>query len=308
MSRWDRFWFAPAPPTNLGASRVAFFGALLVWAWARDFSNSPLESSPRWSPIPFFFFHPPLVSIGALNALQVAWVLALLLSAVGLFTRPATAFAFALTAYLTWVPLNFGHVGHGTQLLVLITGVMALSRAGDAVSLDARLRRRAAAEPSGEYTWPVKLVCVLVSAVYFAAAVSKLRHSGLTWVTSDYLARLLLHLRELMKPELPSVAVWVAHHEWLAHLLAAGTLAVEACYPLALLSPRLRLPLVASAIAMHVAIELLLGISFRTFIFCSVFWVPWDRLITTRATTPTPPAARPARRAASAPAASAGAG
>ena len=44
------------------------------------------------------------------------------------------------------------------------------------------------AAESGEYTWPLRAVWLTMSLIYFAAGIAKLRHSGLSWVTSDTLS------------------------------------------------------------------------------------------------------------------------
>jgi len=50
-------------------------------------------------------------------------------------------------------------------------GVLALSRCGDAFSLDRLVRARRHAEappPSGEYRWPARMILLVMSCVFFA--------------------------------------------------------------------------------------------------------------------------------------------
>ncbi len=61
--RWIRFWFAPAAATNLGVSRVLFFGALAAFYIPHNFSIwgsvSPAFLQPIWL---FETFRVPVLS------------------------------------------------------------------------------------------------------------------------------------------------------------------------------------------------------------------------------------------------------
>jgi hypothetical protein len=68
-----------------------------------------------------------------------------------------------------------------------------------------------------------------------------LRMSGLAWLTSDHLARLLLQQHYGVEP--PPLGAWgltIAASPVLSHGLPAATLGVELAFPLALLSARAR--------------------------------------------------------------------
>ena len=71
----------------------------------------------------------------------------------------------------------------------------------------------------------------------------------------------------------------IAAHPWAPRLLAAISLATEVLYPLALFSRRARMVLVPAGIAFLVGIRLLMGPTFEPFVMCSVFWVPWTRVL-----------------------------
>src|SRR4030095_11795292 len=110
-------------------------------------------------------------------------------SPIGFFSRPSMVVSFAAGSYLLALPHNFGQTYHFDAMLVFVLGALALSRAGDAWSLDALVRSSSdptgtAPQPSGEYTWPIRLVWVLMAFVFFGAGLSKLRHAGLEWVLS----------------------------------------------------------------------------------------------------------------------------
>jgi hypothetical protein len=122
-----------------------------------------------------------------------------------------------------------------------------------------------------------------MSIIFFGAGISKLRHSGIEWVTSDNMAILLIEFNYRTSP-LTSWGLYVAQHSWLCHLLAASTIVLEVGYPLALFSRRARWVVVSGMALIQIGIILLMGPGFRRFLICYLFWIPWDRVgLTVRA-------------------------
>jgi uncharacterized membrane protein YphA (DoxX/SURF4 family) len=283
-ARWKRFWFEPAAPVNLGICRWLFFGALLLLYRRRDFSAWAEVSDAFWMPIWLFeTLHLPALSADALATLQLSWRLALALSCVGLFTRFSTAFAFLLGLYLLGLPHNFGHQHHSDALVVIVLAIMALSRCGDGWSVDRALSRaRRGSGPaaklsmrSGEYTWPVRAVWLMLALVFFAAGMSKLRNSGVDWILSDNLAIMMIQKNYYDSP-LTSWGLNLAQVGWLSRLLAAATVVFEVGYPLALFSTRARWIIVPAVLLIQMGIRVVMGPSFYPFMICNVFWVRWD--------------------------------
>jgi hypothetical protein len=282
--RLHDFWFRPVPPDALGICRIVIFAFAAIW-----FAYQPTASWARvdpvfWAPIALFMkVRLPVLSEPQLGALHVAWRLALVLSAIGFMTGWSTVAAFALTLYLAGLPQNFSKIHHYDALLTLAIGVMALSRCGDAWSLDALFRRarlRAVPSQSGEYRWPIALVTCLLSLCYFAAGYSKLSVSGMRWALSDNLATLLVTHARLPVPNapplFPGVALAIAGSPIAARGLALGALLIECLYPLALVSVAARGVLVPGAILMNLGIQALMGPTFLPLIVCNVFWIPWN--------------------------------
>jgi hypothetical protein len=286
---WSRYFFTPASAFDLGCSRAAFCTLAFLYYVTQDFSEWGTVAREFWMPIPLFAVPGiPLLPAGAIALLQIVFKAALALAAVGLFTRLALVVAFGCSVYLLGLPQNFGQIQHFDTLVVLVFGILAMSRAGDAWSIDAWRRsraagRRGAATPleSGEYTWPIRAIWVMTAVIFFSAGVSKLRHSGLEWVFSDHLAIVLVRHQYFVSDGEPltSWGLAIAAYPWAPRLLAAISLATEVCYPLALFSRRARLVLVPAGIAFLVGIRLLMGPTFEPFVMCSVFWVPWTRVL-----------------------------
>jgi hypothetical protein len=286
IRKWFTFWFEPMPATNLAVSRILIFGCLALFYLPQDMSGWADVSPAYWQPIWVFKrFNIPVLGPFTLDVLEKVWKVSLALACAGLFTRTSMWVAAILGAYLLGLPHNFGQTYHFDALLVIVFGILACSRAGDALSIDAR--RRAAANPgvqppapSGEYKWPIQLSLVGLSLVFFAAGVAKIRHSGIEWFMSDHMAILLDRVQYRISDADPLVA-WgsaVAAIPWVPNLMAFFTIAVETAYPLALFSRRLRVPLVLAGIGLIVGIRMLMGPTFEQFLVVNAFWVPWDRV------------------------------
>ena len=286
VGAWRRFWFEPVAPTNLGVSRFMFFLGLTLFYIPHDFAGwgdvTPALFQPIWL---FQRFGLPVFSHGTLDVIQVTWKLSLFLACIGLFTRVSTFVAAVLGTYLLGLGHNFGQTYHFDAILVLAFWILAFSRAGDAWSVDAlrRVAKNPASlppAPSGEYQWPVQLVLVALSFVFFAAGTAKLRASGLSWVLSDHLAILLDRVQYGISdadPLLP-IGSFVARIPYAPQLMGLGTIVFEAGYPIALFSRRLRPFMVMGGIGLIIGIRVLMGPTFENFLLINMFWVPWDRL------------------------------
>lgn len=281
---WDRYFFAPVSAGDLGFGRACFFTLCLLYYLPQDFSEWGTVAREFWMPIAAFrVLGLPQLGPAAIDVVEAIWKLCLALAAAGLWTRVATAGAFLGGFYLLGLPHNFGQVQHFDTLTVIVFGILAVSRCGDAWSVDA-LRRRGRGSspmPSGEYRWPIRAIWMTCALIFFAAGCSKLRHSGLSWIFSDHLAILLVRHQYYVSDGEPLTA-WgpiIAATPWAARALAAVAVLIETLYPLALFSSRARLLLVPAGIGFLIGIRLLMGPTFEAFVICQVFWVPWTLLL-----------------------------
>ena len=282
--RWRRFWFEPATPFNLGFCRMLFYGSVFLFYMETDLSAwadvDTIFLKPIWL---FSLLHLPVLSENHIVIIQLVWKAALGLSCIGLFTRLSTFTSFVLGIYLLGLPHNFGKTNHSDAILVFILGIMALSHCGDGLSVDrwlSRLRQKggqALNHPkiSGEYTWPVRVVWLLMALIFFGAGVSKIRHSGLEWIMSDNLSILLIQ-SNAQGSSLVSWGTYIAQISWLSRMISAGTLVFEVGFPLALFSRRARWIIAPVTFLIQIGIRILMGIDFRQFMIGYVFWVPWN--------------------------------
>jgi hypothetical protein len=301
LKKWNRFWFEPATADNLGLARIFLYGSMAIyylltpslfptWGWQATFSAWGDVDPVFWNPISIFrILHIPLLSSQTVFIMEVIWKSSLVLSALGLFTRFSTFTSLFLGVYLLGLGNNFGKTHHYEILLIWLFLIMFVSRCGDSWSVD-RLRRTGGSaigseqKPrilSGEYTWPIRLMWVVLATIYFAAGVSKLRHSGSVWVSGDVMSFYLLQAQYHVANSAP-LSNWGAHigsHPMLCHLLAFMSLTLELTYPLALFSRRLRWIIFPSGMLMQLSIGVLMGPTFYQMMICQLLWVPFDRVV-----------------------------
>ncbi len=282
-AHWSAFWFTPGRPEALGMARLAFYGFLFYHLHDLDTAGWLPVADLYWEPLPIVrALGLRLASAEVLHALDLTFAASLALACVGLLTRPATAIAALTGAYLLAMPHNMGKVHHSSAVLLFLLAAMAVSRCGDAWSVDAWLRARRAPDgprpgPGPEYTWPLRFGWLMVCLVYFAAGCAKVHKSGLEWITSDGVQNLML-MHPFTHDPPTGLALWAAAVPGLHHVLAGGALALELGAPLALLSRRLR-PVIALALAtMQLGIWLAMGVFFNAFFAAFLFFGPWEWL------------------------------
>lgn len=281
-SAWRRWWFAPESPATLAVCRILFFAAELL-------HHLPIRFD-AWGDVPRSLFRPvwvferlhiPVLPPTGLLVLEIAWKASLLLACVGLFTRAATLVAAGGALYLIGASFSYGKVFHTASLVIFTMGVLAFSRCGDAVSVDALVRRRRGLPPpapSGEYRWPVRMVWVLMAVLFFNAGMAKVIRGGLDWVTSENMAILMTQRHYMNADSLPALdwGLFIAKHKWLYMTFAAGSILAEVfCFAALFLRYPWRLVPPLSLLGMQVGIGLMMNVWFTPYMVVYLFWVPW---------------------------------
>ena len=181
---WNAFWFTPAAPWPLGLCRAGFFASFYLLFLARtDLRWYALFPSGFYQPRSFFaWLSLPTPSWEVMGWLVTAFEISVILAALGLLTRLATFTAFVLGLYVLGLQFNYGYLHWAHAIVPIVMGILALSPCGDALSLDALVRRAAtgkAADTGGQYRWPIQLVRLVFVTVFLAAGLAKLRQAGL---------------------------------------------------------------------------------------------------------------------------------
>lgn len=271
ITRLDQRFFAPAPAERLAALRwiIGTFGTIYLAVRATHVLNVARLSGARFEPVGVVGLLDEPLSLGVVRVVLAISVVAGAAFTIGWrFRFFGPVFALGLLASLSYSN-SWQHVAHTENLLVLHIGVLAISPAALAWSLDAR--RSAAtrtAEPlqdSPAFGWPVRLMTLLTVVTYVLASVAKLRHGGLDWVDGDVLRNLIAHdnLRKIALGDVHSpIGGWIVRHGWLFLPIALASLTVELGAPIALLGGRARTVWIAAAWLFHVGVLAFMAILF----------------------------------------------
>jgi hypothetical protein len=202
--------------------------------------------------------------------LYVVLCAALLLVAFGVSTR-VMAFVAGVLLY-HFAPLeNIIAAGAGpffNGLTLPTLALLILSFANLPVS------RRDAASP--EYRWPLALIQVLFIFTYLFAGLSKIRRSGLGWVTADNI-RSTIEVFNAYEPAYRRLAHYLITHPALCGAIGTMTIVFELTLIIILFFPRTAVLIVPLLGAAHVGIFLTLGVVFLNIPLLALF-LDWDAL------------------------------
>jgi hypothetical protein len=312
LRRGDGWVFAAEDARRLGAVRIGLCTVLALRLAVTNYGAAAQTPAALFHPLTYMKLFERMPSPELVGALRTCGIVAAVFAAAGLALRASLPVALVCSLILDGMLNSTGRVivGDAVLMLCLIVLLASGSAAGEAWSPREPLRRvllghgRAspAPEPSAvatrgaravRYGWPIRTAMLVVTLAYFFAGVQKWRYSGLAWVTSDNLRWILYgqaHPNDL--------ALYVADRPTLAHVLAAGALLLETCFPLILFFPRLRWLFIPSVVAMHVGIRLAIRLDYSAqWLALVVVFVNWpavvDRL---RSATAVAPALREAAR------------
>ena len=125
------------------------------------------------------------------------------------------------------------------------------------------------------YGWPIRTAMVVIVLAYFFAGFQKWRYSGFGWFTTDDLRWILYAQRH---PN--GVALFIADRPLLAHLFAACALLLETCFPLVLFVRAARWLLIPGVVAMHVSIQVALGLDYSAqWLTLVIVFVDWPVVV-----------------------------
>lgn len=309
VGRWHRYWFAEGGRYTVAVLRVAIAASVLLSLW-RLWGHRPLAAPEEvYRPVGVWMVlgrtPPPELLVDALWAAAWGGTAAMLL---GLCARAATAVSFLAGVALAALSFS-GRLTWSHQYNVVFVAQLALlgARSGDALSLDALLRRwrgRPPLDVARGYEWSVRLVLLAVSLMFVGAAIIKLGsgHFTLRWALSDSLRHHLLVHYDINGIERPALVDWLLAEPWRYRTAALMNLVSQLAPLGAILVPHR--PLVRAAAGAFFVLEIL-GLGFVVSLW-NLHWLPlaavyvdWDRLIAwlRRAPAPAPaPDLRPPRR------------
>lgn len=292
---WNRYWFAPAPLLDLAVARIAIVGFQL-WYVARPAYRANVLARTS---LPDSLYDPlPLVHVlvapagwsfrpGAELLEVVLWITiaAGVLSLIGLLTNLALVTFVAGCGFLQAFLYSFGDFHHPEAVLVIALGLLALSPAGGALSVDDLRRRFRRARERGRFEdfdlkreesafagWPLKLTGWVFVLIYASAAYFKWRHAGFDWL-NGYTLRYPM-LQDALRWNIP-MGEWLAGHHALMVGLSWMSLVFEATFALAMIVPITRWVFVPLGASFHLGIYFTMGATFQGYVAGYSVFVPW---------------------------------
>ncbi|MGH7961304.1 MAG: hypothetical protein ACRERD_05695 [Candidatus Binatia bacterium] len=270
----DDFWFAEAPASRLATLRV-LIGAYALYYVGTRYSMLVEVGGTRpslFDPVGVAaFLDQPLAPV-VFQVLVIATLVANVAFLLGWQYRYAGP-AFAVL--LLWVLCyrnSWSMIYHSDNVLVLHVLILGLTRAADALSVDALVRSRAAhpaRDPATgwQYGWPIRLMCAVAVIAYFVTGVAKVAGPlGWSWAHGE--ALLSQVAADGLRKDLlgAGASPWIStlyDYVFLFAIMGVGSLALELGAPVALLNKRLSLLWAVSTFLMHWGIFFIMGITFR---------------------------------------------
>ncbi|HEY9303862.1 MAG TPA: HTTM domain-containing protein, partial [Mycobacterium sp.] len=234
---WRSFWFQPQPAYTLGLVRMAF--GMLAIGWTISLlPDLPSLFGPHGivSRQPGGAFYWGVFAIwNSDRALLIGWVVLLVSSIVlmiGWHSRLAAVAVFVLI-------ISFQHrdplVWNSGDVVVRIEAlVLALSPCGAALSLDQRRGSGTFWSAQERSRWPVRLLQVQLSLIYFASALAKI--NGNAWPHGTAVSYA-LRLQDLV---LLSTPHWFTNNTLLMNTASWGIIALELALAILVWNRRLR--------------------------------------------------------------------
>ncbi|HET7599867.1 MAG TPA: HTTM domain-containing protein [Gemmatimonadales bacterium] len=264
----DRHFFAPERLSDLALLRIACVGATLLFFFpplSRQLYLAQADPS-LFKPLPILkVLLLPLDAWGArpgpmlLHAIWLGASIAGLAALVGLCTRPALLLFAGGNTLLVAHRYSYGELHHPEALLIIALWLLAVSPAGETMSLDALIERAriarhtAKAAPAAPVEspfarWPLRTVQWLLVLAYLSAGLSKLVNGGLDWFNGYTLVY--YFAQDGLRWGVP-LGLELARHPTLASLLSVGAVLLELTFALAVLAPRLAPAYVLAGVVMH---------------------------------------------------------
>lgn len=271
----------PGPAVNLAAFRIA---VVATWLVALDPHNAAAFAHfPQELLFPTGFWHGRLKGLDyppeLVWALYAAFMPAALAALVGWRTRAALWVMLLAGGTIIALPQFFGKIVHNHHLLWFAL-LLALSPSGDALSLDARWRRRRGEpEPtwSRAYAWPLRAATLLIAIAYFFPGYWKLASVGWDWARAENFIGI-MHGKWFETYE-GDPTFRIDRYPGLCGLAAKATIIFELTFlPLALWK-RTRLLVIAMGITFHLGVYLVMDIAIGHLAVGYAAMIPWHRWI-----------------------------
>lgn len=265
------FFQETGDPINLAVFRIIFylalFSAYLSTPSAIWFSRLPSELIIPPQGLGWLLPHLPIDET-TVRVASIAFIVFCCTGLLGYFSRISSFLVLILGFYVLGVPQFYGKIDHCHHFL-WFAAILAVSRCGDVLSIDAVIGawkkgkysgRFDSPEPSQMYALPLRFVWLLIGVIYLFPGLWKLHNPGFQWIFSDNLK---YHL----------YSKWIELDHWrpifrldqypiLCQLGALWTVTFEVSFVVMIFFRKLRPPLALAGIIFHESARTFMRISF----------------------------------------------
>jgi hypothetical protein len=261
---WERFWFTPTQTSTLALFRIAFGVVILGWAISLApplysfFSDDgvlpghPDSGTGSWG----------VLQLSSTPAAVTVLYLLLVVAAISLIV----GFASRLAALVVWVALvSFGRrdpwiLNSGDLMLTVLAFYLMLAPSGASLSIDRWLGARSRFwEFPLRSLWPLRLIQVQVSLVYFFAVWEKVR--GQTWNEGTAVSYA-FRIEDLERFPVPS---FITDSLVLSNVLTFGTLGMELALAILVWNRKLRPWVLLGGVGLHLGIDFAVRVGFFSY-------------------------------------------
>lgn len=260
ITRWNSYFFETLSYNDFYIFRFLVFIYVFLFVGNEYISEHSIDFI-TWTPISFFtFFEPHLWQKICHYSFYTLKICALLSSINIFYSLTSKVCALSLLLNVGYYS-NFGKVFHGYQLLCVAILLLALVHHPQ----------------KPQNLWPLQLLKLYISSVYFVAAFNKIDNSGLDWVFSDNLYMIIVNT--------PG-KTWFANlllsapPIWCAALSFWVIFAFQLPSILAPFSKYFAIYIFTSGIVFHIGVHLALGghTAFLSHCVCLLILLPLNRI------------------------------
>lgn len=276
---WNQFWFQEGSSLNLGVLRFICFGFILfkVYGTTNELIQYAGLDDIFWHPKSFFqIFNKYPLDIKTTFLLIFLTKIFTIFALIGFKSRWTVPIAFLCITFFFGLLINFYKPRQVHACLVIVSGVLALSKSGHAFSWDAWWKRHFWMDARRiEYFVPIRFLQSYFALAYVMAAWAKMSESGLYWIFSDNLA---FAVKLFSTPYGDFLVQNYGHWgSWIAFLV----ILVEMGWIFYFFRPYKKtvIFLIIPTMMMHLMSYIFMSIVFFVFILMHVVFVSWDRLI-----------------------------
>jgi uncharacterized membrane protein YphA (DoxX/SURF4 family) len=294
---WNNFWFEESSGLNLAVCRILFVGAFLLFMFpGMKVHQSLFEKynqfqSPPVAVIIATYLVPQVIlrTSSVFFIIDSLTILFGILTLIGLFTRISSFFFAVGSLFLISHIWSYGEFHHPPTLYLIFFLSLPFSTAGLRLSVDACLRRlkskhdltTVGSEERSMTVWPLKLMTIVMSIVYFNASWNKFTHAGLLWLNGYTLQSYLLQYGlQFDKP----VSIWLGQQHLLCIIFSCFTFLFEGLFFTTLFWKKSVPYWLMAGILFHLGLCLLIEGSFAFFPWIVIYaaFVDFERVLSNK--------------------------